>query len=210
MAELMFRCSLFLVFLISSLFGKSYWLCICCRNLNSSCGSRRRAGLRIGLNNLFGCGFNLCLCCAAAQLSNGCGAFSPWVLSFVFIMWKKPCNILNLFFSKKTKIKNDRKLAVSVRIKQDTQNKWSLGCLSKLPPPDQILFIFRKKYFFAGKSCSFAMNPMNFHWHVTTLETEVAAYPQGRYHMDKSIPALPLQQASALMWKDRICRSHGD
>lgn len=35
-------------------------------------------------------------------------------------------------------------------------------------------------------------------------------YPQGSYHMGKSIPALPLQQASALIWKDRICRSHGD
>lgn len=148
MAELMFRCSLFLVFLISSLFGKSCWWYIGCRDLILDLDPKEDWGsmwvLRICLDE------SSTFSPAVVQLSEEMAMefSSPWNFSFVFIIKKKPCNILYLFFFfKKTKIKNDRKWAVSVRIKQDTQNKWSLGCLSKLPPPDQIFIYFQSKLF---------------------------------------------------------------
>lgn len=166
MAELMFQCSLFLVFLISSLFRKSYWLCICCRDLILHVDPKEEKSfiqiLRIYLN--------VCLITVpdVVQLSEvmSMELSSPWVFSFIFVMGRNPViyyTFFFFFFLRKLRCRLT-KLAVSVRIKQDTQNKWSLGCLSKSPPPDQILFILRTNYFFAGKSCSFVMNPMNFHW----------------------------------------------
>lgn len=159
MAELMFQCSLFLVFLISSLFGKSYWLCICCRDLILHVDPKEEKKV---LRTYWYMGSTTIP--AVVQLSEvmSMELSSPWVFSFIFVIGRNP--VIYFFFSPRKLRCRLTKLAVSVRIKQDTQNKWSLGCLSKSPPPDQILFILRTNYFFAGKSCSFVMNPMNFHW----------------------------------------------
>lgn len=163
MAELMFQCSLFLVFLISSLFGKSYWLCICCRDLILHVDPKEEKKFIWVLRIYWDVGSTTVP--AVVQLSEvmSMELSSPWVFSFIFVMGRNLVIYPTSFSPRKLSCRLT-KLAVSVRIKQDTQNKWSLGCLSKSPPPDQILFILRTNYFFAGKSCSFVMNPMNFHW----------------------------------------------
>lgn len=57
---------------------------------------------------------------------------------------------------------------------ENEQSQWELNKILKISdllgvwvnyhPQIRFLFIFRTNYFFAGKSCSFVMNPMNFHW----------------------------------------------
>lgn len=57
---------------------------------------------------------------------------------------------------------------------ENEQSQWELNKILKISdllgiwvnyhPQIRFLFIFRANYFFAGKSCSFVMNPMNFHW----------------------------------------------
>lgn len=153
MAELMFQCSLFLVFLISSLFGKSYWLCISRRDLilhmvpNEKWSSMWVLRICLDMSSTS----SLLWCSSVKRYSWGFPFLETFILFLFYfiVIGKKACNIIYpfFFFFKKTKIKNDRKWAVSVRIKQDTQNKWSLGCLSKLPPPDQIFIYFLNKLF---------------------------------------------------------------
>lgn len=151
MVELMFQCSLFLVFLIGSLFGKSYWLRICCRDLILQVNLKEEQGfiwvwrihLDVGSTSIL----------AVVHLSEVMAVElpAPWVLSFVCVVRKKPCKTLHLF---------PRKLRS--RMTENKQSQWELNKMLKISDLLGVWVNYHLQirfYLFSEQTISLLVNP---------------------------------------------------